>query len=175
MKSANTDCNLTPAIPCWQWFCSELCPLEIGSLVWNRIYFGKVPLFGQYCLINDCVCVLLLFWYVHYIRLSINWMENLLHCSWEIFCNASSWSSINPSAHVYRASKVLHEWESMRRFYNFMMTQNMLRQLRQNFDMLFGEGAQTYWKNRSEAPPCYNVKKVFRSTSLVHLDEEMTR
>ncbi|XP_063952750.1 monoacylglycerol lipase ABHD2-like [Lytechinus pictus] len=76
---------------------------------------------------------------------------------------------------VTLAAKVLHEWDSMRRFYNFMMTLNMRRQLRQNFDMLFGEGAQTYWKNRSEPPPCYDVKKVFRSTSLVHLDEEMTR
>ncbi|XP_071498740.1 monoacylglycerol lipase ABHD2-like [Diadema antillarum] len=76
---------------------------------------------------------------------------------------------------VTKASKVLHEWESMRRFYNFMMTLNMLRQLRRNFDMLFGEGAKLYWEGREETPPCYNVDKVFGATSLVHLDEELTR
>ena len=76
---------------------------------------------------------------------------------------------------VNRACVVLHQWEGMRRVYNFLMTQNMLKTIRRNLDMLVGEGALAYWKAKNQAPIKYDVDKILRATSLVHLDEHLSQ
>ena len=76
---------------------------------------------------------------------------------------------------IIRATFVLHEWENCRRLYNFMMSKNMLMQIRRNSSMLFGEQAKAYWKSRNKEPITYNVDEIMNSTSLVHLDEHLTQ
>ncbi|XP_072020828.1 monoacylglycerol lipase ABHD2-like [Amphiura filiformis] len=78
----------------------------------------------------------------------------------------------NPAHH--RATVTLHEWNDLRRVYNFLMTKNMMKTIRRNHDMLFGEQAKAYWKAHNLPPIIYDVEKILNSTSLVHLDEAFT-
>lgn len=74
-----------------------------------------------------------------------------------------------------RALDVLHEWESGRRIYNFMMTMNMLKHIRRNLNMLAGEGAKQFWQKNGLKPINYNVDKILSATSLCHIDEHLSR
>ncbi|XP_071825900.1 monoacylglycerol lipase ABHD2-like [Apostichopus japonicus] len=74
-----------------------------------------------------------------------------------------------------RALDVLHEWESGRRIYNFMMTLNMLKHIRRNLSMLVGEGAKQFWQKKGLEPIQYNVDKILGATSLCHIDEHLSR
>ncbi|XP_077991419.1 monoacylglycerol lipase ABHD2-like [Glandiceps talaboti] len=69
----------------------------------------------------------------------------------------------------------MHQWEKLRRFYNFAMTENMKSLLRRNKDMLFGNGAKMYYQKEGKKVPDYDLDKIFEATSLLHIDENFTR
>ncbi|XP_033099595.1 monoacylglycerol lipase ABHD2-like [Anneissia japonica] len=76
---------------------------------------------------------------------------------------------------ITKASYVLHEWEGLRRLYCFMMAENLKKHIRRNSYMLFGEGAKTYRQKHSAPDVFYDVEQIYKSTSLVHIDEHLNR
>ncbi|XP_071943473.1 monoacylglycerol lipase ABHD2-like [Antedon mediterranea] len=73
------------------------------------------------------------------------------------------------------AKDVLHEWDGFRRLYCFMMAENLKKYIRRNSHMLFGEGATAFRKKNGCADVSYDVEEIFKSTSLVHIDEHLNR
>ncbi|XP_006825439.2 monoacylglycerol lipase ABHD2-like [Saccoglossus kowalevskii] len=69
----------------------------------------------------------------------------------------------------------LHRWESLRRLYNFAMTENQKLVLKRNKDMLFGAGAKAYYLKEGKKPPEYDLENTFEATSLMHIDDSFTR
>ncbi|XP_070546964.1 monoacylglycerol lipase ABHD2-like [Ptychodera flava] len=71
--------------------------------------------------------------------------------------------------------EAMHQWEKLRRIYNFLMTENQKSVIKRNRDMLFGSGAKLYYQREGKKPTEYDLDKVFEATSLVHIDEHFTR
>ena len=69
----------------------------------------------------------------------------------------------------------MHQWEKLRRIYNFLMTENQKSVIKRNREMLFGNSAKLYYQREGKKPPEYDLDKVFEATSLVHFDEHFTR